>query len=240
MHSVTVQLLPSKEAFYPHCCPQGKIHVEIHPRVTSNLLFPGLYLQPLLTVGCIPSLTACGFPGGQFIPHGPLPSKLTLSQPASVVSSPSPGHKKKKLLHCPWNNFSLWNADCLFLLRIKHLQHAVYVVKARHHTVHYKIDFPPPAVSEWDWNRWNITGLQLSHDSQITHLLRIPVELTFMSWTSVIECFDNFDFVLISDSQLHKKSGLFGSYNIIAYKKTQQYSRLIINSLFISPIFNTN
>lgn len=112
---------------------QEKIHVKIHPGVTSNLLFPGLYLQPLLTVGCILCLTACGFPGGQFIPHGPLPSKRTPSQPASVVSSQSPGNKKSCFIVHETISVSelqtAYSCACSPLqLRIKHLH------IAKHHT----------------------------------------------------------------------------------------------------------
>lgn len=80
--------------------PQEKFHVKICPGASSNLLFPGLYQQRPLTFSCIRSITACGFPEGRFIPHGPLPFRLTPSQPQSAVSARSPSHKKK-LLHCP-------------------------------------------------------------------------------------------------------------------------------------------
>lgn len=152
MHSVTVQLFPSKEAFYPYCLNSSSSSRENACANSSWSGFqsavPGLHLQPLLTVGCIPSLTACGFPGGQFIPHGPLPSKLTPSQPASVDSSESPGHKKAASLSMkqfqPLKCRLPVPPACFPLqLWINHLQHVVYVVKARHHTMHYKIDIPP-------------------------------------------------------------------------------------------------
>lgn len=74
-------------------CSQEDIHVKIHPGSTSNLLFSGLYIQPPLSVGCIPSYTASGFPGGQFILQGPLALEENSNQPALDFSCQSSSHK---------------------------------------------------------------------------------------------------------------------------------------------------
>lgn len=99
MHSVPIQLFQIQEDFFitmtvsMEAHPQEKFHVKIRPGVSTNLLFPGLYQERLLTFICIRSITACGFPEGRFIPHGPRPGWLQANH-NRLVSSQSPSHKK--------------------------------------------------------------------------------------------------------------------------------------------------
>lgn len=100
--------------------PQEKIHGKVHAaicRVISTVSSMVLSILPH---------SAWGFPGGQIIPHGPLPYKLTPSQPTSVVLSPLLSHGHKKAASLSMKQFQPSAACFWLLLHIKQLKDTAY------------------------------------------------------------------------------------------------------------------
>lgn len=147
--------------------------------------------------------------------------------------------KQFQPLECRWLPFP----GCVSLpLRIKHLRH---VVKETHHTAHYEIIFSTTSCLKRYWTWWNITRLQVSHHRLIaTCSRRSESPLWLIALTGLI-CF-NFTFTAAQKSELLSATVLLyiKSYfsSLLKKKKKLHWGNLchVMNSLCISPVFNTN